>query len=231
MACGSFRRRRSSCASSFSRWQLSCCSPRSRAPTRHSRSEQWTAAATIAVIRSGEKRTRNTSGLPGRITPTGSRGPSAARPSVTSATVSSATRVRTCSRRTASPSGASSGDSSWTTRSACVRKREARTRRSRSVPPTGSRASPTHWARSRSCARPPHRVPAGAGRLGSRSTPSRATSTASASTAGVSRGSSGCARARSTEGSPTTGQSCCWIGATCRAETHAATPLPHPRWR
>ena len=39
-------------------------------------------------------------------------------------------RARTCSRRTASPSGASSGASSWTTRSGCARRPEARTRRS-----------------------------------------------------------------------------------------------------
>ena len=35
------------------------------------RSEHWTAAATIAAIRSGERRTRSTCGSPGRTTRTG----------------------------------------------------------------------------------------------------------------------------------------------------------------
>ena len=64
MACGSFRRRRSSCASSFSRWQRSCCSPRSRARTRRSRSEHWTAAATTRSTRTWGQANTQYSGSP-----------------------------------------------------------------------------------------------------------------------------------------------------------------------
>ena len=67
---------------------------------------------------------------------------------------------------------------------------------------------------------------------GSRSTRSRATSTASASTAEPLTGSSGCARGRWTEGSPTTGRSCCWIAASCPAVAIRVAPVrQRPRWR
>ena len=44
-------------------------------------------------------------------------------------------------------------------------------------------------------------------------------------------GSSGCARGRSTEGSPTTGRSCCCRTASCLAPMPAGTPQRRRRWR
>ena len=157
---------------------------------------------------------------------------SAGRRPGTSATASSTTPPRICSRRTASPSGVSSGGSSWTTRSVCARRQAARARTSPSARPIRSRASRTRWATSRSCARRPRPARGGERSRGSRSTRSRATSTVSASTAEPLTGSSGCARGRWTEGSPTTGRSCCWTAASCPSVAIRVVPVrQRPRWR
>ena len=143
MACGSFRRRRSSCASSFSRWPLCLLfaplagadeppEVRTLDGSGNNRSHpDWGKTNTQYI------RVAKTNYADGVARPVRAR-----RERYVSNRVFNDS-IRTCSRRTASPSGASSGDSSWTTRSACVRRREARTRRSPSVRPTGSRASPT----------------------------------------------------------------------------------------
>ena len=88
-----------------------------------------------------------------------------ARRPATSATASSTTSPRTCSRSATSRSGGSCGASSWTTRSACARRSEARARTSRSTCAIRWRSSRTTSARSSSRARPRRPAPVPGGRV------------------------------------------------------------------
>ena len=138
-------------------------------------------------------------------------------------------RTRTCSRRTASPSGASSGGSSWTTRSVCARRPAARPRRSPSTRPTRSRPSRIPRLDPRSRARRPRPAPAPA-------TPATADQHGLELHRRLQRLRRDTTRlewlreGRSTEPSPTTGRSCCLPTASCLAAMSAATRATRPRW-
>ena len=212
------------CARSFSCWLLSWCSLRSREQISPTRSEPWTEAETTAAIRNGERRTRSICGLPGRTTPTGLRSRSAGRRPGTSATAS----YNDTHQNLFSENGVTQWGFVWgqfMDHTFGLREEAG----GENAPIAFNKTDPletfTNTLGSIAFTRTPAAPAPGRERSrGSRSTRSRATSTASASTAALPTGSSGCARGRWTEGSPTTARSCCCRTASCLAPISAVTP-------